>query len=84
MHPCMPPSLLHPCTPPALNRFGPLDLLEDASVPLLLEQQSHALSWAPAAQAALQQRAGDEQFQRAAAAALAAAQDVVRACGRAA
>ncbi|KAF8066324.1 CDA1 [Scenedesmus sp. PABB004] len=55
-------------------RFGPLDLLEDPSAPLLLEEQRHALAWAPAAADALAARRGDAAFVAAADAALAAAQ----------
>lgn len=54
-------------------RFGPLDLLEDPSAPLLLEQQQHSLAWTAAAQEVLQQRGNDQGFQRAAEAALQAA-----------
>lgn len=56
-------------------RFGPLDLLdlENSPVPLLLEQQSNRLEWAPGALKALERRAGDAAFQKAAAAALGAA-----------
>jgi hypothetical protein len=59
-----------------LLRFGPLDLLEDASAPLLLEQQQHSLAWSADAQALLQQRGSEQDFQRAAEAALQAAQAV--------
>eukprot|EP00879_Flechtneria_rotunda_P021481 GHRR01022638.1.p1 GENE.GHRR01022638.1~~GHRR01022638.1.p1 ORF type:complete len:295 (+),score=84.05 GHRR01022638.1:578-1462(+) len=55
-------------------RFGPLDLLEDPSTPLLLQQQNHALAWSSTAQHTLQQRSQDAEFQQAAEAALAAAQ----------
>jgi hypothetical protein len=61
-------------------RFGPLDLLEDPSAPLLLEQQQHSLSWTSDAQAVLQQRAGDSVFTQAAEAALRAAQAVCILC----
>lgn len=62
-------------------RFGPLDLLEPGSAPLLLEPQSNRLEWAPPARRALARRggAGVERggaaaaFARAAAAALEAA-----------
>lgn len=57
-------------------RFGPLDLLEDLTAPLLLEQQQHNLAWTPAAQVLLQQREADAAFQQAAHAALSAAQSV--------
>lgn len=55
-------------------RFGPLDLLEDPTAPLLLEQQQHHLTWSSRAQAVLQGRAGHAAFQQAASAALSAAQ----------
>jgi hypothetical protein len=64
-----------PPTTPAC-RFGPLDLLEDPSAPLLLEQQQHSLTWTSDAQAVLQQRTGDKAFAQAAEAALQAAQTV--------
>ncbi|GBF94426.1 cytidine deaminase [Raphidocelis subcapitata] len=54
-------------------RFGPLDLLEPGSAPLLLEKQDNRLRWAPAARAAVGARAGDGAFARAAEAALEAA-----------
>jgi cytidine deaminase len=57
-------------------RFGPLDLLEPGSAPLLLERQSNALSWHPSAARKLGQRAGDALFARAAEAALEAARRV--------
>jgi len=57
-------------------RFGPLDLLEDPSAPLLLEQQHHSISWTSSAQQLLQQRLSDASFQQAADAALAAARAV--------
>jgi hypothetical protein len=64
------------CTLNNACRFGPLDLLEDPSAPLLLEQQQHSLSWTSDAQAVLQQRADDSVFTQAAEAALRAAQAV--------
>jgi hypothetical protein len=57
-------------------RFGPLDLIEDPSAPLLLEQQQHSLTWTADAQALLQQHTGEQGFQQAAEAALQAAQAV--------
>ncbi|KIY93496.1 cytidine deaminase [Monoraphidium neglectum] len=56
------------------DRFGPIDLLEPGSAPLLLEPQDNALEWGAAANRRLEERgAGDGVFARAAAAALEAA-----------
>jgi hypothetical protein len=59
------------------DRFGPIDLLEPGSAPLLLEPQDNALEWGAAANRRLEERgAGDGVFARAAAAALEAARRV--------
>jgi hypothetical protein len=63
----------------AVCRFGPSDLLGDAAggkAPLLLEPQQHCLSWMPASQQTLQQRAADAVFHKAADAGLQAAYKV--------
>ncbi|KAI8466838.1 MAG: cytidine and deoxycytidylate deaminase zinc-binding region-domain-containing protein [Monoraphidium minutum] len=54
-------------------RFGPIDLIEPGSAPLLLEPQANRLAWAPPAARRLEERAGEAPFARAAAAALEAA-----------
>lgn len=64
------------------SRFGPLDLLEPGSAPLLLEEQDNQLEWALAAGRALRERAGEAAFQAAAAAALEAARRVRTCQGR--
>lgn len=55
------------------NRFKPADLLEDPATPLLLQPQDNAIALGPGARAALEGRAGDAAFQRAAEEALAEA-----------
>lgn len=62
-------------------RFGPLDLLEDRSAPLLLQPQGHPLHWEPAVEAELEATvaaAGEQgsHLREAATAALAAATQV--------
>lgn len=59
------------------SRFGPLDLLEPSSAPLLLERQDNQLAWAPSAARRVAARgAAEPTFAAAAAAALEAAQRV--------
>lgn len=52
------------------NRFGPKDLLEDPSTPLLLQPQDNPVVLGSAARGQLAARSGDGAFQRAAADAL--------------
>ncbi|KAK9805228.1 hypothetical protein WJX72_007282 [[Myrmecia] bisecta] len=52
------------------QRFGPADLLDDPSTPLLLQPQNNDLVWSREAEEALQARQGDGHFQDAAASAL--------------
>lgn len=58
------------------DRFGPLDLLEEGSHPLLMQPQDNRVRLHPSALQRVEARRGDAAFQHAAAAALGAAQKV--------
>jgi hypothetical protein len=57
-------------------RFGPADLLNDPSIPLLLQPQQHCLRWHTTASATLAERRQEPEFSKAAAAAMEAAKNV--------
>ena len=57
-------------------RFGPADLLDDPSTPLLLQPQRHKLSWHATAAAIMSERQQEAGFSKAAAAAFEAAENV--------